>query len=234
MTTFDIVKSDRIIDSNCKEYEIKNCDEKFFIEHAEEFSELCKAAFAEHDKRDVKMGPCYMTSEKWTEHSRGCIGQYVEKGNRIIGFWLAFPDYKKKETYGRILAIAPEYKGMHLGLSLSLARATFLSDLGMNVFKTDTSIKAPHVVKFHKSYGAKPIGMTSWPNTNYYTVILRLALNPKFEISDYEAKIRFNLSKIKCKLLLKEDGSRTFLGKIYYPLINRIYSFKKSVFKKSN
>lgn len=91
--------------------------------------------------------------------------------------------------------------------------------MGMNVFYTDTSLKAPHVVKFHRSYGCKVVGMTSWSNTNYYTVLLRLALHPEYEVSDRKAKLMFILSKFKCKLMLNEDGSRTFMGKIFYLFI---------------
>ncbi|MDE7089774.1 MAG: GNAT family N-acetyltransferase [Prevotella sp.] len=196
-------------------YVIRNCDEQTFIARADDFSKLCRQAFAEHIDRNVKMGPCYMTSDKWIELSRGCIGQYIEDDGGVIAFWLVYPDYKKKETYGKILAVAPEHKGNHLGLSLSRALANYLRELGMNVFMTDTSLKAPHVVKFHKSYGCKAIGMTSWPNTNYYSVILRLALTPECEISDREANKRFRISRFKCKMLLKEDGSATLFGKIY-------------------
>lgn len=100
--------------------------------------------------------------------------------------------------------------------------------MGMNVFNTDTSMKAPHVIKFHKSNGCKAVGMVSWPNTNYYSVLLRLALNPEYEISDEEAERRFKRSAKLCKLRFNEDGSRTIIGKLEYAalLIPRmIYRF---------
>lgn len=101
----------------------------------------------------------------------------------------------------------------------------------MNVFHTDTSMNAPHVVKFHKSYGCKAVGMTSWPNTNYYTVLLRMALRPEFEITDEEAERRFKRSSFKCKLLLNENGSKTFLGKIHSCLVYMITLPKRLVKK---
>lgn len=222
MTIDDNFISDRIIDAQNTHYIISSCDEKTFIERAEEFSRLCRQAFAEHAERNVKMGPCYMTSDKWIELSRGCIGQYVEDSNNIIAFWLAYPNYKKKETYGKILAVDPKHKGKHLGISLAHSRSDYLRKLGMNIFITDTSLKAPHVVKFHKSYGCKAVGVTSWSNTNYYTVILRLALRQNYEISDTWAYLRFMISKYKCKMLLREDGSATLLGKIISPAWSKI------------
>lgn len=194
---------------------IKNCDEEIFAKRAEEFADLCRSSFSEHANRDVRMGPCYMTVDKWKETSKGCLGQYIENDGKIIAFWLAKPNYDKKETYGKILAVDPSHKGKHLGLSLSLSLANYLRELGMNVFITDTSLKAPHVVKFHKSYGCKAVGVTSWSNTNYYTVILRLALRPEYEISDFRARMKYIVSMVKCLLLLNEDGSKTTFAKFY-------------------
>lgn len=203
---------------NIENYNIVNCDESYLMEHADEFSDLCVRAFSEHKDRNVNMGPCSMTPDKWKGWAKNCMGQCMMDGDKMIAFWLARPNYKTKEVDGRILAVDPKYKGHHLGLSLSLSRARFLRSMGMNVFNTDTSMKAPHVVKFHKSYGCKAVGMASWSNTNYYSVLLRLALNPEFEISDEEAERRFKRSARLCKLTFKEDGSRTMVGKLYFCL----------------
>lgn len=220
MITDSNINDSRIDNGFDKQYVICNCDEKIFLARAEEFSELCRQSFAEHLEKNVKMGPGYMTVDKWIEISNGCIGQYIEDTGRIIAFWLVHPDFEKKEAYGKILAVDPEYKGNHLGLNLSHSISNYLRELNLNVFWTDTSLKAPHVVKFHKRYGCKAVGMTSWSNTNYYTVLLRLALTPESEISDHAAKRRFFFSKIKCKALLQEDGTSTLIYKILYPVIN--------------
>lgn len=198
---------------------IRDCDEAYLMEHADEFSDLCVRAFAEHAEKGVKMGPCYMTPEKWKKWAVGCIGQCITEENKIIAIWLARPNYKKKTADGRLLAIDPEYKGRHLGLSLSQSFSRKLRDMGMNVFHTDTSLKAPHVVKFHKSYGCKAVGMGSWSNTNYYSVLLRLALRPEHEISDEEAERRFKRSARLCKLRFNEDGSLKLLGKLEYAVL---------------
>lgn len=112
------------------------------------------------------------------------------------------------------MAVDPEYKGKHIGTVISQALLNYLKEKNMNVFYTDTSLKAPHLIKFHKSYGCKGIGMTSWPNTNYYTVILRAALKNEYEISDKEAKRMFIKSKIKCLLLFRENGKSTLLARL--------------------
>lgn len=198
------------------EYEIKSCEEDFFVAHADEFAQLCRESFAEHANRNVNMGPCTMTTEHWIELSKGCIGEYIECEGKLIAVWLVKVNYKSNQAYGKILAVHPKYKGKHLGYSLSISLLKYLKGNGINIFKTDTSLKAPHVVRFHKSYGSKAVGMTSWPNTNYYTVMLRLALNPEYEISDREARIRFFMSGVKCRALLREDGSRTIMGTIVH------------------
>lgn len=225
------MRSNQIISSELTEkmndnIDIKNCDEKLFVERAEEFTDLCRRSFAEHLEKNVKMGPGYMKRDKWIELSHGCIGQYIEDSGKIIAFWLVKPNFDKKEAYGRILAVDPLYKGNQLGLSLSLSLSNYLRDLGLNIFMTDTSLKAPHVVKFHKKYGCKAVGITSWSNTNYYTVILRLALNPIFEISDFDAKKRFLISSIRCKSLWKEDGNMTAFNKIMQPIKKLVSLFK--------
>ena len=204
------------------DFEIKFCDEVFLREHAEEFAVLCREAFAEHASRGVNMGPNTMTAEKFCDWAKGCVAECLFAGEKLVGFWMARLDEKKKIAHGRILAVAPGMKGRHLGTSLSLSRARALREKGINVFITDTSLKAPHVVAFHKSYGCKAVGMASWSNTNYYTVILRKALSPEFEISDEEAEKRFRRSAFWCKLRLNEDGTKTAFGwgvaLVLYPL----------------
>lgn len=195
-------------------YTITTCDETFFLEHASEFTDLCVRAFAEHLEHDVQMGPCFMTETKWMEWAKGCVGQCIFDKNTLVAFWMVRPNYQKKEADGRILAVSPEYKGMHLGQTLTYSLLRYLRELGMNVFVTDTSMKAPHVVKFHKSYGCKAVGLTSWPNTNYYSVLLRKGLRPEFEITEKEAARMFKRSAIWCKLMLKENGCETFLKKM--------------------
>ena len=195
-------------------YKITNCNENFFLEHASEFTDLCVRAFAEHLEREVLMEPCFMTEEKWKKWAKDCVGQCIFDKNNLVAFWMVRPDYLKKEADGRILAVSPEYKGKHLGQFLTYSLLQYLRELGMNVFVTDTSAKAPHVVKFHKSYGCKAVGLTSWPNTNYYSVLLRKGLQPEFEITDKEAERMFKRSAIRCKLMLKENGCETLLKKV--------------------
>lgn len=194
-------------------FEIKFCDEKFLTDNAEEFAALCRAAFAEHAARGVNMGPNTMTAEKFRDWANGCIGARMLFEGKMVAFWTARLDERKKIVHGRILAVAPEMKGKHIGTRLSLSRARALREMGMHVFIKDTSLKAPHVVAFHKSYGCKAVGVTSWQNTNYYSVILRMALSPEYEISDEEAARRYRRSEIWCKLRLREDGSKTVFGK---------------------
>lgn len=199
-------------------YSIIDCDEAFLMEHAADFSALCVRAFAEHANRDVRMGPCTMTVDKWKNWVTGCIAQCMIENGKMIAFWLVRPNSETKEVDGRILAVDPKYKGQHLGTSLSLSLSRALRSMGMNVFHTDTSMKAPHVIKFHQSYGCKKVGMASWSNTNYYSVLLRLALNPEFEISDEEAERSFRHSARLCKLKFNEDGSKTIIGKCFFIL----------------
>lgn len=213
-------------------YKIIDADENYLMQHAEGFALLCVKAFAEHADRNVKMGPCYMTPEKWKTWAAGCIGQCLMIENEMVAFWLARPNYQTKEVEVKILAVDPSYKGRRLGHLLVESCTSKFRDMGMNVYNTDTSLNAPHVVKFHKSYGCKAVGMTSWPNTNYYTVILRMALRPEYEISDEEAERRFKRSAFKCKLMLNEDGSRTVLGKIHHVLTAVIMRLKR-IIKKS-
>lgn len=202
------------------DYEITTCDERFFLEHAKEFTDLCVRAFAEHLKNNVRMGPCFMTIDKWLEWSKNCVGQCVFDKKCLIAFWMVRPNYQSKVADGRILAVSPEYKGQHIGQTLTFSLIDYLKKIGMNVFVTDTSKNAPHVIKFHKSYGCKVVGLTSWPNTNYYSVLLRLGLQPEFDISDEEANRRFKRSSFWCKLMLKEDGRETLLKKILKKLKN--------------
>lgn len=100
-------------------YKIINCDENYLIQHADDFSLLCINSFAEHLHHNVMMGPCYMTSEKWKTWAKGCIGVCMIKDSKIIAFWLAKPNYQTKEVNGRILAVDPDYKGQHIGQTLT-------------------------------------------------------------------------------------------------------------------
>lgn len=193
-------------------YEIKICDEEFLVNRAQEFSDLCVKAFEEHKDRDIQMPPCSMTPSKWLECIKGCICFYIEDNNTIIAFKLVCPNHNTKIAEGRISAIAPQYKGQHFGYRLSTVCMEKLQEMGMNIYVTGTSIKATHVIAFHKSYGCKVVGMASWPKANYYSVCFQRALRPEFEISDEEAERRFKRSAWLCKLRYNEDGSRTACG----------------------
>lgn len=94
---------------------IRDCDEAYLMEHADEFSDLCVRAFAEHAERGVKFAACDMTPEKWKKRVAGCICLYIVKENKIIAFWLVRPNYNTKEVSGFTLAVDPEYKRQHFG-----------------------------------------------------------------------------------------------------------------------
>lgn len=115
-------------------YTIHECDEHFLIEHAEELAALCRSSFMEHAAKNINFGPISMTKERFVKRAKGNIGMYVVQDGKIIAFWNGKPDYYKKIVYGDILAVSPEYKGMHIGSNLSRHWATWLSQNGFHIY----------------------------------------------------------------------------------------------------
>lgn len=204
-------------------YTLHKCNEHFLTKHADELSALCRSAFHEHDLNGINFGPITMTKERFAQRTKGNIGMYAVLDGQIIAFWNARPDYDKKIVFGDILAVSPFFKGMHIGTHLTKQLAAWLSECGFNLFITDTSLKAPNVVKFHKSYGCKAIGMKHFNGRNYYSVILRLALKPEYEISDMKASAMYFISGIVCKSLVRENGEKTVLSQVFDKFKNIIW-----------
>ncbi|MCR5183154.1 MAG: GNAT family N-acetyltransferase [Opitutales bacterium] len=212
--------------------EFKIGDENFILEHAEEIASLSRDAYREHLEKNINFAATKRTADDIRRIGKGAFLSYAVEGDKIVGCVVFHINREKKTAHGENYAVSPAFKGQKIGMRLAESLCRFLAEEGIDVYKLDTSTKTPHVINFHKKYGCKIVGMASWPNTNYYSVILRKAINPHFEITDEEADARLKKSEYWCKKCFKEDGSRTLVGGVFLlkTIIFKIKRLWSSVF----
>jgi GNAT superfamily N-acetyltransferase len=117
----------------------------------------------------------------------------------------------KKYAYGSQLAVHPSYKRYGIGSILDKKRIELCNQV--YVLYIDTSEKAKTLINWRIKAGWQKIGFLSHKGTNYYSIKFRLPINGR-KYSKFESWIRFYVSVVICKILKKENGEWTVLGKI--------------------
>lgn len=109
--------------------------------------------------------------------------------------------------------VHPDYKRRGIGKKIwkKLDEIAFENNVGSII--SNTSEKAIWLGNWNESSGRVKVGYTSFPNTNYYSIIRRKPILGKKYNPVYRT-IRYQLSKNICKSIRKEDGTLRFLGKI--------------------
>lgn len=204
--------------------------EKFIFDHAEELAALSREAYHEHLMKNIKFAATQRTAADICRIGKNAFLACALEGNEIVGCVLFYINRKNNTAHGENFAVKSSLKGQKIGSRLAELVCSFLAENKVDIYQFDTSSKTPNVINFHKKYGSKVVGMVSWPNTNYYSVILRKAINPNFEISDLEAEKMFRRSEFWCKKCFNENGSRTMIGGGVY-LMKRLLSIIKKIWK---
>lgn len=159
------------------------------------------------------------------------VGQFKERTNNsiVLVAWnqvcdgasgtvtLSLRKDKKGVIYGyhENLAINPVAKGQGVASLLQKACIEIIKDNGGEYEMSDTATKAVSSVQWHLKNGFKKIALRSFSSTNYYSVVFRKQIaHSFFWNSCLVMSLRFFISSLIIRIIYKEDGRLTVLGRI--------------------
>lgn len=124
--------------------------------------------------------------------------------------------------YHENLAIRPKAKRLGIGTKLLEEHIIIVINAGGQYVLSDTAVGAESSVRWHLKNGFKIIALRSFPSTNYFSYIFRRQLTPsKLWDSKLYTSFRYHLSSIIIRMLYKEDGTNTCLGRWVSRLLKR-------------
>lgn len=144
----------------------------------EEILQLTHAAFAEHQERGLQMAPCTITLEEHQKFLTNCQVFQIRHNGILIAYKAGFVVQHNDVTYFqvRLTCVSPEHKGKGLGRKVHKQLEDWAVSQGCQYLQTDTSCKAKGSKAYHHACGFEDWYYTSWPTTNYYSIVLRKEL----------------------------------------------------------
>lgn len=189
---------------------------------------LIHASFAQWEEKSIHSALLDYTIEHFKNKTNNATILIVEDSvnNLLIGTGTL---YIKNDEFGRaycffsFLAIHPDYKGKGIA-SLLLKEVERIAKLYMcSYIKSDTSIHAKWSIKWHKKNGFRIVGLDSFPTNKYYSYCFRKELTAysAWDNAVYRS-IRFTMSYLRTRFLLKSDGTYTLIGRVYRTILNSL------------
>lgn len=185
----------------------------------EQIADLIRSSFVERKEQRLNMDGCFITSEK--------IKDVIDGGNDIV---LAF-DNESNELVGAdivevksyrggyylynwITAVCPRSKGKHVASIMMDEVKNYAMKNHCDYIWSCTATNATSSVKFHLKNGFRIYGFTSDRTKNYYSYLFRDQIAKScFWNNSLFYKISFAYYYLRTKILRKEDGSQTMVGR---------------------
>lgn len=123
-------------------------------------------------------------------------------------------------------AVSPKFKGKGVGSQMMSTIIQYAEKHGCQSVIASTAEKAKGAIQFHLKNGFVIFRAESYPDTDYYSVVMRRPLanysptGGKWS-SPFFCKLRYWNSFIRIHLMKKRDGTYTFGGRIIRYLQNR-------------
>lgn len=193
--------------------------------------ELIKIAFLEREKENLHY-PCmdFTLEEYASEMSNHQVFVAVnpEEVNPLIGVTSVV--LKTENTHKYALehhsAVRPDYKGKGIGSLLMSRLIQYAKENDCDYVLATTAKKAKGAIAFHKKNGFQIIRSSSFPDTDYYSVVMRKQLQFKTKAdrkwnNPLFCKLHYLNSSIRMSVMKKADGSYSSFGKAVRKLLNR-------------
>lgn len=184
-----------------------------------EMTLITRLAFDEHAQNGLNMLPCNATYETMQRMLQGCQVFLIKSNEQLVAFNAGrlMNDGDKKYLYRAITSVHPNFKRRGLGKMAHNLFETWARENGCSYLVTDTSCKAHSSHAYHKAMGFEDWQYASWPNTNYYTVILKKDLtdNPP---SKFQKRITLIKSYICVHLKWDCNGKERLIYRIWRKL----------------
>lgn len=109
-------------------------------------------------------------------------------------------------------AVRPDAQGSGIGKLMWQQNVECARERGCAYIATSTAENAKSSIEQQIKSGSKKYGFSSANCSDYYSIQFRQYLIPTYKSSSIYCTLRYNLYRIKTKLLYRENGTRTPLG----------------------
>ncbi|WP_297674449.1 GNAT family N-acetyltransferase [uncultured Bacteroides sp.] len=193
----------------------------------ESITKLLHEAFTEHVEQGLHYSACDQTAEITRKRCENGICLIALFNGVLVGTGTVSFFKKEGEKYASLsqMAVLPEYKKFGFGSKIRDEIIKICFENGIEAIYCNTSEKAIKIVNWYVNAGWQKVGMCSYRETNYYSVIFRYPIMGH-KYTRFNVVFRYNLSKIICKLIWLEDGTLSYCGRF----LKRIKLFCKTYF----
>lgn len=181
----------------------------------QEIRDILQKAHQENFKRGIVMKTPNLSAEE-LKKKIGAEGKcFVAMTNGKV---IATASYRKKKVNGwffngdaaelMMAGVDPEFQGQHIFSKLDAVRMQAIRDAGIEHIVFDTAEDNKKRQEIAIKDGFKYVSFFA-PSTNHYSVLMMKWLNG-CPYSDFYCKLRFNIRKLKIKILYKPGHIRRF------------------------
>ena len=195
--------------------------------------DLIKAAFIEREEENLHY-PCmdFTLDEYSSEMSSHQVFVAVDQTNgqnNLVG--LTSVELKTENTHKYALehhsAVSPNVKGQGIGSLLMSRLVGYARNNDCEYILATTAERAARAIAFHKKTGFLIIRSASYPDTGYYSVVMRKQLQFKSRADRKWAnpvfcKFHYLNSSIRMHVMKNADGTYSSFGRTVRKLLKRI------------
>ncbi len=225
--TEDISKMVQIADM---EIVVDNLDNTDFS--LDQVAELMHDAFRERVEQGLNLGGATIEVEELKQcQEKGAIFvAYGAEDKQMLG---AVVIYLKRNLFGKefwlhdFVGVSSSAKRLGIGSKMLEKCVEYAKQQGAEFIESCTAVKATSSVNWHLKNGFRIVKYASYKDKNYFSYVFRLQLRkPSFWNCGLFRAVVFGFYWVGVRLLLKEDGTATWLGKIvrliWLPIKKRI------------
>lgn len=193
----------------------------------EQIINLIHESFEERLNQGLQFTCSFMTAEDFEKRNTdGIVLVAIDnKTNDLIGtatIHIKTDEHGILYGYSEYLAISSKKKRCGIGTLLDKECERICKKAKCEYIMCDTATEAKSSVKYHLKMGFKIVGLESYSSTNYFSYLFRKQLNKNSKwSSQIYCKFAYIKSFLRVKLLLKKNGSKTFLCKWYETCLKR-------------
>jgi ribosomal protein S18 acetylase RimI-like enzyme len=155
-------------------------------DNMELLTELIHAAYAPHAAKGLRYWGTHQSVKDTAARFASGRGLVAESDGAFLGTITVRPPqpasevalYRDPTTWTICqFAVAPAFKGLHLGKALHEAALSHALRNGGKTMALDTAAPAHALIAMYEAWGYKIVGECDWrPDTNYTSVVMSLAL----------------------------------------------------------
>ncbi len=192
---------------------------------------LIKTAFEEREKENLHY-PCmdFTLEEYASEMSNHQVFVAIDpdNDNPLIGVTSVVLKSENSHIYAleHHSAVRPGYKGKGIGSMLMSQLIDYSRSNNCDYILATTAKKAAGAIAFHRKNGFQIIRSASYPDTGYYSVVMRKQLKVKTKydrkwVNPLYCKLHYLNSTIRMHMMKNADGSYSLFGKTVRKLLKR-------------